>query len=133
MSLIELNNIRKVYRMGDTEVRALDGVSLRIEPGEFVAIMGASGSGKSTMLQILGLLDSPNSGSYRLLDQEVSALKEDELAAIRSQTLGFVFQMFNLLPRTSALENVSLPLLYADPKFPHGDPRELLARVGKRI
>jgi macrolide transport system ATP-binding/permease protein len=130
LSLIELRDIRKVYKMGDTEVRALDGVSLRIEPGEFVAIMGASGSGKSTMLQILGLLDSPNSGSYKLLGQEVSSLKEDELAAVRSQTLGFVFQMFNLLPRTSALENVSLPLLYSDPKFPHGDPRELLTRVG---
>ncbi len=116
--------------MGDSEVRALNGVSLTIEPGEFVAIMGASGSGKSTMLQILGLLDSPTSGSYKLLGREVSSLGEDELAAVRSQTLGFIFQMFNLLPRTSSLEQVSLPLLYADPRQPHGDPKKLLKMVG---
>ncbi len=116
--------------MGDSEVRALNGVSLSIEPGEFVAIMGASGSGKSTMLQILGLLDTPTSGSYKLLGKEVSTLKEDELASVRSQTLGFIFQMFNLLARTSALENVSLPLLYADPKMPHADPKKLLQMVG---
>src|SRR3984957_14187727 len=130
MSVIEIKDIFKVYKMGDTEVRALNGVSLKIEPGEFVAIMGASGSGKSTMLQILGLLDVPDSGSYKLLSREVSTLKEDDLAAIRSQTLGFVFQQFNLLARTSALENVSLPLLYADPRQPHGDPRKLLKMVG---
>src|SRR5260221_7760937 len=110
MSIIEIKNIHKIYTMGDTEVRALNGVSLKIEPGEFVAIMGASGSGKSTMLQILGLLDVPTSGSYKLLGREVSSLQEDDLAAVRSQTLGFVFQMFNLLPRTSSLEQVSLPL-----------------------
>jgi macrolide transport system ATP-binding/permease protein len=130
MSVIEIKDIFKVYKMGDTEVRALNGVSLKIEPGEFVAIMGASGSGKSTMLQILGLLDVPDSGSYKLLGREVSSLKEDDLAAIRSQTLGFVFQQFNLLARTSALENVSLPLLYADPRQPHGDPKKLLKMVG---
>ncbi len=130
MSVIEIKDITKVYKMGDTEVRALNGVSLKIEPGEFVAIMGASGSGKSTMLQILGLLDVPDSGSYKLLGREVSSLKEDDLAAIRSQTLGFVFQQFNLLARTSALENVSLPLLYADPRQPHGDPKKLLKMVG---
>ena len=116
--------------MGDTEVRALNGVSLKVEAGEFVAIMGPSGSGKSTMLQILGLLDTPDSGSYKLLGREVSTLKEDELAAVRSQTLGFVFQMFNLLARTPALENASLPLLYSDPRYPHGDPMKLLAEVG---
>ncbi len=116
--------------MGDTEVRALNGVSLRVEPGEFVAIMGPSGSGKSTMLQILGLLDTPDSGSYRLLGREVSTLKEDELAAVRSQTLGFIFQMFNLLARTPALENASLPLLYANPDAPHGDPKQILVEVG---
>ena len=88
MNVIELKNIHKIYKMGDTEVRALNGVSLRIEAGEFVAIMGASGSGKSTMLQILGLLDSPTSGSYKLLGKEVATLDEDEQAAIRSRTLG---------------------------------------------
>ena len=130
MSVIELKDITKVYKMGDSEVRALNGVTLKIEPGEFVAIMGASGSGKSTMLQILGLLDIPSSGSYKLFGKEVSTLKEDELASIRSQTLGFIFQMFNLLARTSAVENVSLPLLYADPSKPHGDPMQLLKMVG---
>src|SRR5258708_33056631 len=104
--------------MGDTEVRALNGVSLKIAEGEFVAIMGASGSGKSTMLQILGLLDVPTSGSYKLLGKEVSALNEDNLAAIRGQALGFIFQMFNLLSRTSSLEQVALPLLYSDPRLP---------------
>src|SRR5258708_2760838 len=116
--------------MGDTEVRALNGVSLKIEAGEFVAIMGASGSGKSTMLQILGLLDGPTSGSYKLLGREVSSLKEDDLANIRSQTLGFIFQMFNLLARTSSVEQVSLPLLYSNPNAPHGDPKKLLQMVG---
>ena len=130
MNVIEIKNITKVYKMGDTEVRALNGVSLQIEPGEFVAIMGASGSGKSTMLQILGLLDAPTSGSYKLLGKETSALNEDELAAIRSQTLGFIFQMFNLLARTSSLEQVSLPLLYTDSNAPHGDPKKLLQMVG---
>ena len=130
MSVIEIKDIYKIYKMGDTEVRALNGVSLKIEPGEFVAIMGASGSGKSTMLQILGLLDTPTSGSYKLLGKEVSTLKEDDLAGIRSQTLGFIFQMFNLLARTSAQENVALPLLYSDPHAPHDDPQKLLKMVG---
>jgi macrolide transport system ATP-binding/permease protein len=130
LSVIEIKNITKVYQMGDSKVRALDGVSLRVEAGDFVAIMGASGSGKSTMLQILGLLDTPDSGSYKLLGREVSSLQEDELASVRSRTLGFVFQQFNLLSRTSALENVALPLLYSDPGASHGDPRELLSTVG---
>ncbi len=130
MNVSELKDITKVYKMGDTEVRALNGVSLKIEAGEFVAIMGPSGSGKSTMLQILGLLDTPDSGSYKLLGKEVSTLQEDQLASVRSGTLGFIFQMFNLLPRTSSLEQVSLPLLYSDPKAPHGDPKELLEKVG---
>ncbi|HJT23879.1 MAG TPA: ABC transporter permease, partial [bacterium] len=130
LNVIEIKNITKIYKMGDTEVRALNGVSLQIEPGEFVAIMGASGSGKSTMLQILGLLDAPTSGSYKLLGKEVSTLNEDELAAIRSQTLGFIFQMFNLLARTSSLEQVSLPLLYTDSNATHGDPQKLLQMVG---
>jgi macrolide transport system ATP-binding/permease protein len=130
LNVIEIKDITKIYKMGDTEVRALNGVSLKIEAGEFVAIMGASGSGKSTMLQILGLLDTPTSGSYKLLGKEVSTLQEDELAGVRSQTLGFIFQMFNLLARTSAIENVSLPMLYADPHMPHGDPEKLLQMVG---
>src|SRR5579859_8066140 len=130
MNVIELKNIHKIYKMGDTEVRALNGVSLRIEAGEFVAIMGASGSGKSTMLQILGLLDSPTSGSYKLLGKEVATLDEDEQAAIRSRTLGFIFQMFNLLPRTSSHEQVALPLLYSEPRAPHGNPKKLLEMVG---
>ncbi len=130
MNVIEIKDIHKVYKMGDSEVRALNGVSLKIEAGEFVAIMGASGSGKSTMLQILGLLDSPTSGSYKLLGKEVSTLQEDQLAAVRGQTLGFIFQMFNLLPRTSSLEQVSLPLLYSDPSASHNKPEELLNMVG---
>ncbi len=130
MNVIEIKDIHKVYKMGDTEVRALNGVSLKIEAGEFLAIMGASGSGKSTMLQILGLLDSPTSGSYKLLSKEVSTLQEDELAAVRGETLGFIFQMFNLLPRTSSLEQVALPLLYADPSASHNKPEELLNMVG---
>ncbi len=130
VAIIEIKDIHKVYKMGDTEVRALNGVSLSIEPGEFVAIMGASGSGKSTMLQILGLLDTPTSGSYKLMEREVATLVEDDLAAIRSQTLGFIFQMFNLLARTSSTEQVSLPLLYSDPSLPHDDPKRLLEMVG---
>jgi macrolide transport system ATP-binding/permease protein len=130
LNVIEIKDITKIYTMGDTEVRALNGVSLKIEAGEFVAIMGASGSGKSTMLQILGLLDAPTAGSYKLLGKEVSDLKEDDLAAVRGQTLGFIFQMFNLLARTSSLEQVSLPLLYSDPDSPHGDPKKLLQMVG---
>ncbi len=130
MSLIEAKDLFKIYHLGTNEVRALDGVSLTVEEGEFLAIMGPSGSGKSTMLQILGLLDTPDSGSYKLLGKEVSTLTEDELAVIRSQTLGFVFQTFNLLSRTNALENAALPLLYADPHDPHDDPKMLLEEVG---
>lgn len=130
MNIIEIQDVRKIYKMGQNEVRALDGVSLKIEAGEFVAIMGPSGSGKSTMLQILGLLDTPDSGSYKLLNQEVSTLSEDELAVIRSQSIGFVFQFFNLLSRTSALANAELPLLYADSRSPHDDPHRLLEEVG---
>ncbi len=111
--LIELDDIRKTYVMGDTEVRALDGVSLTIDDGEFVAIMGASGSGKSTLMNVLGCLDKPTSGKYVLANREVSRLGVNDLAEIRNKTIGFVFQNFNLLSRTSALENVELPLIYA--------------------
>jgi putative ABC transport system ATP-binding protein len=110
--LIQLEDIFKNYRMGDVDVRVLRGVSIAIEPGDFVAIMGSSGSGKSTLMNILGCLDRPTSGRYLLAGREVSTLSRSELADVRNRTLGFVFQNFNLLARTSALENVELPLVY---------------------
>jgi putative ABC transport system ATP-binding protein len=112
--LITATDLRKVYRVGDVEVRALDQVSLTISHGEFVAVTGTSGSGKSTFMHILGCLDSPTSGQYLIDGDAVSGLSSDQLAAIRNQKIGFVFQGFNLLKRTSALDNVQLPLLYAD-------------------
>ncbi len=112
-ALIEVDNVRRIYTVGDVEVPALDGVTLRIDRGEFVAIMGASGSGKSTLMSILGCLDRPSSGAYRFEGLDVSALDEPALAQLRSERLGFVFQSFNLLARTSAIENVGLPLFYA--------------------
>jgi putative ABC transport system ATP-binding protein len=111
-ALIELENIQKVYRAGDSEVHALRGVSLAVELGEFVAFMGASGSGKSTMMNILGCLDRPSGGRYLLDSEDVSTLDRDERALVRNRKLGFVFQGFNLLSRASALENVEMPMLY---------------------
>jgi putative ABC transport system ATP-binding protein len=111
--LIELKDITRVYHMGRVEVRALRGVSLEVQQSEMLSIMGASGSGKSTLMNIIGCLDKPSAGLYFLDGQDVSQLNDDRLAEIRSRKIGFVFQTFNLLPRTSALQNVMLPLIYA--------------------
>lgn len=113
MALIEFKQISKIYKMGEHEVRALNIVSFNIEEGEMVAIMGASGSGKSTAMNIMGCLDRPTSGKYLLNGRDVSRLRDGELARIRNRQIGFVFQNFNLLPRTSALENVELPMIYS--------------------
>jgi putative ABC transport system ATP-binding protein len=110
--LIQVADVHKVYKTGDVEVHALRGVSVDVIPGEFVAIMGSSGSGKSTLMNLLGCLDRPTSGSYRLAGREVGKMDRNELAEVRNEVLGFVFQSFNLLARTSAHENVELPLVY---------------------
>jgi putative ABC transport system ATP-binding protein len=112
MALIHVEDLKKIYSLGDVEVRALDGVSFDVEPQEFIAVMGSSGSGKSTLMNILGCLDRPTTGRYTLNEREVSNLGRGDLAEVRNQTLGFVFQNFNLLSRTSAIENVELPLIY---------------------
>ena len=111
--MIELQDVYKLYHMGDSVVRALDGVSMRIEKGEFVAIVGQSGSGKSTCMNIIGCLDVPTSGTYLLDGQDVGAMNKNQLAAIRNRMLGFIFQQYNLLPKQNLLENVELPLMYA--------------------
>jgi len=113
MALIELKNLKKSYPLGDTELLILKGISLTIDKGEFVAIMGPSGSGKSTLMNILGCLDKPSSGTYLLDGEDIGSLNTDELATIRNRKIGFVFQGFNLLSRTSAIENVELPMVYA--------------------
>ncbi len=129
MEALRLENVWKVYRMGSVEVEALRGVSLKIERGEFVAIMGPSGSGKSTLMNIMGLLDTPTRGRVYLMGRDVSRLGEDELAEIRGKTVGFVFQRFNLLPYLTALENVLLPTLFLGEKR-EDRARELLEAVG---
>jgi putative ABC transport system ATP-binding protein len=132
MPIIEIADVVKTYQTGDVEVHALRGVSLAIDEGEFVAIMGASGSGKSTLMNIIGCLDRPTAGAYRLAGREVSGLNRDDLADVRNHVLGFVFQNFNLLSRTSALENVELPLIYRgiSGKERHRRAAAALERVG---
>jgi len=129
-ALIELAHIGRSYFLGNTELKVLQEVNLEIQEGEFVAIMGPSGSGKSTLMQILGLLDRPTYGTYRLLGKDVSKLSDDEGAALRSRSIGFIFQMFNLLPRTSALQNVAMPLIYAGVEHRLERAKELLTQVG---
>jgi ABC-type lipoprotein export system ATPase subunit len=134
MNLIELHDIYKTYHLGELDVPVLKGISLAVEKGELVALMGASGSGKSTLMNILGCLDRPSSGRYVLEGQEVSELSPDERAHVRNRKIGFVFQNFNLLPRTSALENVILPLTYTTEDLTDHEARhramQLIERVG---
>ncbi|SHJ88319.1 ABC transporter ATP-binding protein [Alicyclobacillus tolerans] len=130
--LLEIHQLVRTYQVGGQEIRALSGVNLTIQRGEYVAIMGPSGSGKSTMMNMIGCLDVPSSGTYRLDGYDVSRLSDDELAILRNQKIGFVFQNFNLLPKTTALENVELPMLYAgiSPRERRQRAMEALERVG---
>ena len=130
--LIHVADVHKTYQSGDVEVHALRGVSMDVYPGEFVAIMGSSGSGKSTLMNLLGCLDRPTKGSYLLANREVAKMGRNELAEVRNEVLGFVFQSFNLLTRTSALENVELPLVYrgVSSKQRHAKAKLSLERVG---
>ncbi|HOR28301.1 MAG TPA: ABC transporter ATP-binding protein [Candidatus Sumerlaeota bacterium] len=130
MALIECRGLEKIYHMGEQVVHALDGVDLAIEDGEMLAIIGSSGSGKSTLMNILGCLDRPTAGSYMLDQHDVSRLPDDELARVRNRKIGFVFQQFNLLARSTALENVEVPLFYRGDAHPGDLARRSLERVG---
>lgn len=130
MNVIEIENVKKIYQMGETQVAALRGVTLSIEQGEMVSIVGPSGSGKSTLMNILGCLDQPSQGTYRLDGMDVHNLNDDDLATIRNKKIGFVFQSFNLLPRTTALDNVELPLIYAGAPNRRERARQALEQVG---
>jgi len=128
--VIEIEDIKKIYKMGETEVHALRGATLIIYEGELVSIMGPSGSGKSTLMNVIGCLDQPTSGLYKLDGVDVHTLKDNQLAEIRNRKIGFVFQQFNLLARTSALENVELPLLYSSVNHRHDRAKAALEAVG---
>jgi len=130
--IIEIKDLKKIYQMGSTEVRALNGVTFDVMENEYIAIMGPSGSGKSTLMNLIGCLDTPTSGTYTLNNQDVSELEDAELAEVRNREIGFVFQTFNLLPRTDCLSNVELPLIYSGIKSAerHERAAETLTRVG---
>jgi len=128
--MIELQDVTKVYKMGEAELRALNGVSLKIDTGDLVAIMGASGSGKSTMMNVLGCLDVPTDGTYKLDGVDVGTLSDNQLAEIRNRKIGFVFQSFNLIPRTTAVRNVELPMVYAGIASRRDHATAALERVG---
>jgi putative ABC transport system ATP-binding protein len=128
--VIDIQDVKKIYAMGDLQVPALNGISLQIQPGEMVAITGPSGSGKSTLMNIIGCLDTPTSGTYKLDGTDVSRMTDDEQAAIRNKKIGFVFQQFNLLPRTPAIDQVELPMVYAGAKDRKQRALEALQAVG---
>ena len=131
-SMVEVQDLHKVYVMGDTEVRALDGISLRFAPGEYVAIVGSSGSGKSTLLNILGCLDRPTRGSYRLRGHDVSQLSDDQLSEVRSRWLGFIFQSYNLIPQLTVVENIEVPLFYQEGRS-YEETRERAVVLAKAV
>jgi ABC-type lipoprotein export system ATPase subunit len=133
MDLIEMHDIRKTYRLGEVDLPVLMGVSLNVSRGEFVALMGSSGSGKSTLMNIIGCLDRPTGGAYWLDDKEISKLNASERARLRNRMIGFVFQTFNLLPRTTALENVMMPLIYARENLTENQKKQRAAALLEKV